>query len=86
MSPMAASGRTSRLLPADEPLEEFHAIEAAFIKSPYVIPDDLLPHKSETAASETNETTITPPAETTQEKDMLASGMTDVTLGGQLGS
>jgi hypothetical protein len=80
MSPIAASGRTSRLLPADEPLEEFHAIETAFIKSPYVIPDDLLSHKPKTAASETNETTTAPPAESTQEIDMLASDTTDVTL------
>src|ERR1700738_1536658 len=40
-SPTITNGKASRIL-TDELLQEFPAIETAFIKSPYVIPDNLL--------------------------------------------
>jgi len=40
--PESPARATTRVLPASQPLEEFHAVEKAILASPYILPQDLL--------------------------------------------
>jgi hypothetical protein len=46
--------RSTRVLPAQQALEEFKAVENALTKSPYIIPQDLLPRGSGKSAPQAN--------------------------------